>query len=357
VALRPVFVSSTSALTENTAWTARLINEVLLETNFADTARIRDILAQRRLGLEQYFATAGHSAALARVGSYYSPAGVMRQQLGGVDFYFFVKDLLNHFEERAEALSETLANLAQRLFAPGAEVISFTGSNEDLACFVETSREQGVQLGRARGTETTNLIVPAPEAKNEAFVVPADVVYVATGYDRSLLGVPYSGSWLLATRVLSYDYLWNEVRVKGGAYGAGFQTTRPGSSRFYSYRDPRIDETIERFKGAGSWLAGVFNPTADEMDGYVVSTVASLDSPEKARDIIRRQDGMYFGGITQADRARSRSQVIEATVADIQQLAPSIDAITGAGMSCVFGSRDIIEASNTGLTVIDLLAE
>ena len=102
--------------------------------------------------------------------------------------------------------------------------------------------------------------------------------------------------WLLAARILSYDYLWSEVRVKGGAYGAGFQTTRAGVCRFYSYRDPRIDETCARFGEAGSWLAGVFDPAETEMDGYVVSAAASMDAPAKARELIRRQDGMYFAG-------------------------------------------------------------
>ena len=162
--------------------------------------------------------------------------------------------------------------------------------------------------------------------------------------------------WLLAARILSYDYLWSEVRVKGGAYGAGFQTTRAGVCRFYSYRDPRIDETCARFGEAGSWLAGVFDPAETEMDGYVVSAAASMDAPAKARELIRRQDGMYFAGYDLAARARVRDEVAAATVDEVRALGSAIDAVAGAGCTCVFGNGEVIGAAQSGLTVIDLLS-
>ncbi|MDE8703008.1 insulinase family protein [Adlercreutzia equolifaciens] len=347
--LTPMVVAGASALSENVEWTVSLVNEVLTETDFSDTARIRDILAQWRLALEQSFATAGHTAAMARVASYYLPAGVLREALGGVDFYRFLKELLEHYEDRASDLSAKLAALAQRLFVDGGCTLSFAGSDEDLAWFAAA----GPALGGAAAPAA--LVVPAPQNRHEAFAVPADVVFCAAGWDRSLLGLPYNGTWLLAARILSYDYLWTEVRVKGGAYGAGFKALRAGSSRFYSYRDPRIDETLARFDAAGSWLAATFAPTEAEMDGYVVSTTASLDAPVKARELLRRQDSQYFAGVTLADRAAVRAQVVAATLADVQALGPAVDALADQGLSCVFGSRDIIAESKGGFTVVDLV--
>lgn len=285
-----MFVMGSSALDEEVPWAAHLAEEVLRETDFSDTERIRDILGQRRIAMEQAFASAGHSAAMARVASYYLPAGVVREALSGVGFYRFLKELLASFDERACELSAKLAELSRRLFTDGGCTLSFGGDEAALAAFREASSPFGGMAG------APVLTVPAPEDGHEAFVVASDVTYTACGWDRRLLGEPYGGAWLLASRILSYDFLWTEVRVKGGAYGAGFQTTRSGSSRFYSYRDPRIDETVERFRTSGDWLAGVFNPTESEMDGYVVSTVASLDAPAKARELLRRQDGLYFSG-------------------------------------------------------------
>ena len=348
--IRPMFVMGSSALDEEVPWAARLAEEVLRETDFADTERIRDILGQRRIAMEQAFASAGHSAAMARVASYYLPAGVVREALSGVGFYRFLKELLAHFDERAGELTAKLADLAARLFTDGGCTLSFGGSEEALDAY----REASAPFGGVAGAPV--LTVPAPEDKHEAFVVASDVTYTACGWDRRLLGEPYGGTWLLASRILSYDFLWTEVRVKGGAYGAGFQTTRSGSSRFYSYRDPRIDETVERFRTAGDWLAGVFSPTESEMDGYVVSTVASLDAPAKARELLRRQDGLYFSGATLADRARVREEVRAARTEDVRALAPSVDAIAGAGCVCAFGNGEVIRASGEDFNVVDLLA-
>ena len=348
--LRPMFVMGSSALDEEVPWAARLAEEVLRETDFSDTERIRDILGQRRIAMEQAFASAGHSAAMARVASYYLPAGVVREALSGVGFYRFLKELLASFDERACALSAKLADLARRLFTDSGCTLSFGGDEAALAAFREASSPFGGMAG------APVLTVPAPEDGHEAFVVASDVTYTACGWDRRLLGEPYGGAWLLASRILSYDFLWTEVRVKGGAYGAGFQTTRSGSSRFYSYRDPRIDETVERFRTSGDWLAGVFNPTESEMDGYVVSTVASLDAPAKARELLRRQDGLYFSGATLEDRARVREEVRAAGIDDVRALASSVDAIAGAGPVCCFGNGEVIRASGEGFNVVDLLA-
>ena len=348
--LRPMFVMGSSALDEEVPWAAHLAEEVLRETDFSDIERIRDILGQRRIAMEQAFASAGHSAAMARVASYYLPAGVVREALSGVGFYRFLKELLASFDERACELSAKLAELSRRLFTDGGCTLSFGGDEAALAAFREASSPFG---GRAGAPALT---VPAPEDGHEAFVVASDVTYTACGWDRRLLGEPYGGAWLLASRILSYDFLWTEVRVKGGAYGAGFQTTRSGSSRFYSYRDPRIDETVERFRTSGDWLAGVFNPTESEMDGYVVSTVASLDAPAKARELLRRQDGLYFSGATLEDRARVREEVRAAGIDDVRALASSVDAIAGAGPVCCFGNGEVIRASGEGFNVVDLLA-
>lgn len=348
--LRPMFVMGSSALDEEVPWAAHLAEEVLRETDFSDTERIRDILGQRRIAMEQAFASAGHSAAMARVASYYLPAGVVREALSGVGFYRFLKELLASFDERACELSAKLAELSRRLFTDGGCTLSFGGDEAALAAFREASSPFGGMAG------APVLTVPAPEDGHEAFVVASDVTYTACGWDRRLLGEPYGGAWLLASRILSYDFLWTEVRVKGGAYGAGFQTTRSGSSRFYSYRDPRIDETVERFRTSGDWLAGVFNPTESEMDGYVVSTVASLDAPAKARELLRRQDGLYFSGATLEDRARVREEVCAAGIDDVRALASSVDAIAGAGPVCCFGNGEVIRASGEGFNVVDLLA-
>ena len=304
------------------------------------------------LGVVQDYLS-GNSAALARVASYYLPAAVVREQIGGVGFYRFLKRTLATFDNEKETLATKLAEVARRVFTDDNCTIGFTGKDDDF------NRVMGAGMATGRTGEpgcTARLVVPEPQvpATGEAFAVPTDVTYTALGFDRRLLGVPYSGAWLVASRALSYDFLWNEVRVKGGAYGAGFSPTRTGNLRFYSYRDPHVDETLERFRAAGAWLSD-FSPSEAEMDGYIVSTVAGLDAPLKPRE--RRQDGYVFAHIDPAERLVTRSQVANATIEEVRALGDAVSQAASKNIACVFGNREIIGSAKADFTVVDLLGE
>lgn len=343
------FVVSVSCLSENIGCAATLPDEIMLETNFNDYSKIKNILNQKRVTIEQGCTNAGHSAAMARVASYYLPAAVVREQMGGMDFYFFLKELIDNFEDRKEALAQTLREVAKKLFTRDGCIVSFTGSDEDFARFWA----EGPALKLANSAVAARLIAAKPTPKNEAFIVPSDVSYTAMGYDRRLFDGPFTGVWMLVSRILCYDYLWNEVRVKGGAYGAGFQMTRPGSMRFYSYRDPHIDETISRFEGSGNWLSA-FAPTTEEITGYIVSTVAGIDTPLKPREMMRRQDAQFFQHLDKELRERIRTEVICATAEAVRNLGPALTRATDHHMVCTVGSKELIEASSEPFTVIDL---
>lgn len=240
-----MFVMGSSALDEEVPWAAHLAEEVLRETDFSDTERIRDILGQRRIAMEQAFASAGHSAAMARVASYYLPAGWCAMALSGVGFYRFLKELLASFDERPASFPRSWPSCPAAC-SPTAAARSPSGATRRaLAAFREASSPFGGMAG------APVLTVPAPEDGHEAFVVASDVTYTACGWDRRLLGEPYGGrvAFGLAHPVLRFS-------VDGGAReGRRLRGRLPddalGSSRFYSYRDPRIDETVERFRTSG----------------------------------------------------------------------------------------------------------
>lgn len=358
-ACMPRMCVCSSALESRVRELASIPDEIMLTTRFDDVDRIYDVLAQRRARMEESFADSGHAAAMGRVAAHFSPAGVLREQMGGVDFYFFLCDLLDHFDERKEALPEKLSELASRVFVDDSCLVSFAGGDEALKGFWDGHEEAsscssagqaGSQGARKPASE---LVVPKPASRNEAFVVSSDVSFSAIGFDRRKLGVAHSGVWSLAVRSLSFDYLWNEVRVKGGAYGCGFQVTRSGSLRFYSFRDPRIDETVERFANAGAWLSS-FDPDEDEFEGYVVSTVAGIDNPVKPRDLVRRQGAWFFAGLTPEERAKTRDEVVSATPEQLRALGEPVSEVCKQGSVVTFGNRDLIKASKLGFEVIDL---
>ena len=344
----PTLVVGASALSEKVGELATLPAEVWGQTRFDDLARVRDILTQRRVALEQYFVSSGHTAAAARANAYFSSAAVASSAMSGLEYYLFLRELLDSWERRSTELPGRLADLAARVFVSGAVTVSFTGAREDRERFWEA----GGGLGLAPGEPgVPRLVVPAPAPRNEAFLIPSDVSYVVRGCGRSAQDDGTIGCWQVATRALSYDYLWNEVRVKGGAYGCGFRRTSEGLRAFWSFRDPSIDATLARYDGAAAWLES-WDGTPDELEGYVVATVAAHDAPVKPRQMARRQDVARFGGKPAGWRDAVRAEELATGADDLRRLAGALadpDAPTGV---CVFGGRDAVSASGVAFDAV-----
>lgn len=348
---RPVLLVSAGALSEKIDALASIPREVWAETIFEDTDRMRDVLTQLKIGMEQTFITAGHQAALGRALSYVSPAAVISEQLGGVDFYRFLRDLLDHFDERTGELCDKLRELQQRIFTSTGTVASFTGSDEDYARYWAAAGTLGLAPRTAPAKE---LYVPMPEDKHEAFVIPSDVCYLGQSTDPRALGIATDGSWGVAANALSYGYLWNEIRVKGGAYGCGFRAVADRQLAFYTYRDPAIDPSIDRIAGAGAWL-GELDTDRDTFEGYIVSTVSSNDAPVKPYALTKRLNGAYFSKRTPGYHEQLRSEMLATTPERLRELGSDVAQVAEKAPRCVFGGREIIEASNAGWNVVDLL--
>lgn len=348
---RPVLLVSAGALSEKIDALASIPREVWAETIFEDTDRMRDVLTQLKIGMEQTFITAGHQAALGRALSYVSPAAVISEQLGGVDFYRFLRDLLDHFDERTGELCDKLRELQQRIFTSTGTVASFTGSDEDYARYWAAAGTLGLAPRTAPAKE---LYVPMPEDKHEAFVIPSDVCYLGQSTDPRALGIASDGSWGVAANALSYGYLWNEIRVKGGAYGCGFRAAADRQLAFYTYRDPAIDPSIDRIAGAGAWL-GELDTDRDTFEGYIVSTVSSNDAPVKPYALTKRLNGAYFSKRTPGYREQLRSEMLATTPKRLRELGSDVAQVAEKAPRCVFGGREIIEASKAGWNVVDLL--
>lgn len=347
----PRLLVSAGALSEKMDALARIPREVWSETVFEDTERMRDVLTQTRIGMEQSFLMNGHSAALARAMSYGSPAAVLTQQLSGVDFYLFLRDLLDNFDDRKEGLCETLRELQARIFTSTGTVASFTGSDEDYLRYWSAAGDLGLS---PRTAATKELYVPWPEDKREAFIIPSDVTYLARACDPRTLEIETDGTWSVASNALSYDYLWNEIRVKGGAYGCGFRSPSPRHASFYTYRDPAIDPSLARIEAAGDWLAS-FDPDADTFEGFIVSCVSGMDAPLKPYALTKRRNAEYFCKTPSGKRAERRQQMLESTPDALRALAADISRIAREAPACVFAGREAIEASEVDWNVVELM--
>ncbi|WP_455137416.1 insulinase family protein [Thermophilibacter sp.] len=339
----PRLVVGASALAGHVRELATLPAEVWGETDFSDLDRIRDILTQRRVALEQYFLGSGHAAALGRTSTYFSAAALVSGRMGGLDYYLFLRDLLARWDEEAPALPARLGALAARIFTADEVLVSFTGPAEDRARFWEAGGTLGLLAAGGAG-HVLAATTPAPRVRNEAFVIPSDVSYVARTHAPSAADPGLPGVWQVALRPLSYDYLWNEVRVKGGAYGVGAKHTTEGLSQFWSYRDPSVDATLARYDDAAAWLAG-WEGSREELDGYVVAAIGAHDAPVKPRALARRQDLARFAGRPEGWRDAVRAQELAATADQVRACAAALADESCAAGVCVFGGRAAIEAS------------
>lgn len=352
--VRPYLLVSAGALSEKIDALASLPREVWSSTLLADADadRVRDVLTQIRIGLEQGFINNGHSAALGRAMSYSSPSAVVREQLSGVDFYLFLRDLLDHFDERLDDLRAKLAELAGRIFVADGCMASFTGSDEDFDAYWDAAGDLGLGAGDGAGRDA--LVVPAPRDRHEAFVIPSDICFAARACDPRRLGLDVTGAWAVAANALSYDYLWNEIRVKGGAYGCGFRAAGERQTAFYTYRDPAIDPSIERVERAGAWL-GSFEPDEAAFEGFIVSCVSGMDAPVKPYALTKRRNTTYLAGLDPHAREERRAQMLATTPGELRSLGTDVTRIAAESPTCVFGGRDVIAKSNAGFNVVDLL--
>ena len=355
--VRPYLLVSAGALSEKIDALASLPREVWSSTLLADADadRVRDVLTQIRIGLEQGFINNGHSAALGRAMSYSSPSAVVREQLSGVDFYLFLRDLLDHFDERLDGLRAKLAELAGRIFVADGCLASFTGSDEDFNAYWAAAGDLGLGAGDGADAGRDALVVPTPCDRHEAFVIPSDICFAARACDPRRLGIDVTGAWAVAANALSYDYLWNEIRVKGGAYGCGFRAAGERQTAFYTYRDPAIDPSIERVARAGEWL-GSFEPDEAAFEGFIVSCVSGMDAPVKPYALTKRRNTTYLAGLDPHAREERRAQMLAATPGELRSLGADVTRIAAESPTCVFGGRDVIAKSNAGFNVVDLLS-
>ena len=286
--------------------------------------------------------------------SYSSSSAVVREQLSGVDFYLFLRDLLGHFDERLDGLRAKLAELAGRIFVADGCLASFTGSDEDFNAYWAAAGDLGLGAGDGADAGRDALVVPTPCDRHEAFVIPSDICFAARACDPRRLGIDVTGAWAVAANALSYDYLWNEIRVKGGAYGCGFRAAGERQAAFYTYRDPAIDPSIERVERAGAWL-GSFEPDEAAFEGFIVSCVSGMDAPVKPYALTKRRNTTYLAGLDPHAREERRAQMLAATPGKLRSLGADVTRIAAESPTCVFGGRDVIAKSNAGFNVVNLL--
>lgn len=320
--------------------TFEMMGEILTASKLNDTKRIKEILAMTKSRLSMKFQSSGHTTAALRALSYASPSAKFKDMTNGIDFYQKIVELSDHFEEEKESITATLIDLTKKLFRSDNMMISYTASKEGMDGLEKMIANLSERLYKEVPEETPCII--HCEKKNEGFKTASKVQYVARTGNFIDNGAAYTGALQILKVILSYDYLWQNIRVKGGAYGCMSNFNRIGEGYFVSYRDPNLKRTIEVYEGIVDYLKN-FTVSDRDMTKYIIGTISNIDQPMTPATKGERSMNLYMNKVS-ADMIREeRSQILDATQDDIRALYRVVEAVLKADQLCVVGSEDKIE--------------
>jgi Zn-dependent M16 (insulinase) family peptidase len=348
----PTFLVRSKALTRKLPELSRLLAEIIGRTRFDERDRVREIVQETKSRLEMGIYDQGHLIAAGRLLSYFSPVGWYTETLSGLSFYKFVSGIEKNFDAAADGLLHKLREVASLVFNRRGLVVSVTAESGDYGNFrealpgiLENLGERPASGGGAEGGGTSrggyrhDLV-----SRNEGLLTPGNVQYVAKGFNFRSLGHGYSGVFQVLRSVISMDYLWNRVRVQGGAYGGFARFGRNGNMYFCSYRDPNLNETLKIYDEAESYIRS-FSTDKREMTKYVIGTVSGLDAPLTPSMKGETATERHLSGLTREDVQKAREEVLGTTLSDIRECAQVVGDVMRQNRFCALGGEGKLRES------------
>lgn len=318
-----------------------LTEEMLLRSDYSDTKRLYEILAELKSRLQSSMMSAGHVVAGGRAVSYFSENAAIQEVLSGMDFYRLLEKICGDWEQEGKKTAEKLSELAKQIFCRENLMLDFISQDEavyeqfrELAGGLKEKLPVKNAAGQPYRVETVR--------RNEGFLSSSQVQYVCRAGNFLKHGLPYTGALRILKGILGNDYLWNQVRVKGGAYGCMCSFGKNGDAWFVSYRDPNLAKTIEAFEAAPGWVEQ-FADDERAMTQAVIGTISEMDTPMNPAAKGLRSLSIYLTNQTEEQLQRERDEVLDATAQDIRALAAYIRAFLEDDCLCVVGNEKKIE--------------
>ena len=319
-----------------------LMEQMLLSSDFTDTKRLGELVAQIKARLQANLSSSGHLVAAMRSMSSFSRYALYQDELKGVAFYRSICRIEKELLESPKSVSDKLAAIAKKLFARNRMLISFTGNNKAYGN-AKPSLEKVIAGFNKMSAVGNQAEVHFNKAK-EAFIDASQIQYVAKTGDFICEGYEYTGALRLLRIILSYDYLWINVRVKGGAYGCMNTFLRSGESYFVSYRDPNLSDTLDVYDRIPEYIKS-FSPDERDMTKYIIGTFSALDTPMNPEAKGSRSLSAYLEGITYEQIQKERNEILNAQPEDIRRLADLVEAVLKKDSICVIGNENMIKES------------
>lgn len=328
------------ALYENLDYSFKMIKEILLNSKLDDEKRLYEIVAQLKSRLQMTMNSAGHSVSVMRGCSYFSPVSYYSDLMGGIEFYRVIDKIESDFDNHKANLISKLEELMHIIFRPENLMISYT-SNDTGFEYLEKEIEEFKNCLYTDACKE-GAFIPKLEKKNEGFKTSSKVQYVARTGNFINKNMEYTGALKMLKVILSYDYLWNNVRVKGGAYGCMSNFAITGDSYLVSYRDPNLKKTNEIYNGTADYLRS-FQADERDMTKFIIGTISDMDTPLTPMAKGIRSLSAYLSNLTLEQIQKERNQVLNATVEDIRALGDIVEAVLAEDAICVIGNENKLE--------------
>ncbi len=378
----PYLVIQVSVLEEKIEEAVRLIREVLGSSRFDDISYIRSRIRQLRISMEQHVLMNGNTYAARRISADFSAKGTVEEAVQGIRMLRWVQRMDEHFEEEGAGLAESLGQLCEKVFGRGRAVLSITGDIGDewirrllavlpdipgqpnMSCQSIRAEQPGMSHPDIRVEQTGMLCqsvrLEQSDSRDEELAtagktgirIPAETGFAGKGANLNICGAKYRGSMKVAARILSYGYLWEMVRVKGGAYGTGLAVSGDGDVIFTSFRDPNAENSVKCFDGAGAALRSVCE-SKEPIDRYIVSTIASTEPLLSARQKGNQAAEDYLSGVTRDELLKIRSEILHTSKEDLVEAGNLLDQICEIAGVCIIGGKTSLDTAGSILAQIE----
>ena len=319
-----------------------IIQEIITSSNLADKKRLKEIIGESRSHAQMHNNNAGHGVAMQRAMSYFSPAAKFSDMTSGLEYYELLSDLDDNFDDKSDMIIAKLEALLKIIFRPENLLVGYTADDKGQSMLLKP-------LAKFKASLFTEEVESKPfiltcEKKNEGYKTAAKVQYVARTGNFRKAGFEYTGVLGVLKTIMGYDYLWNNIRVKGGAYGCMSGFSRNGDSYFVSYRDPNLEKTNEIYEGIPKFLEN-FDATERDMTKFIIGTISNIDTPLTAHTRGSRSMVAYLTNLSYEYIQKSRDAILNASVEDIRALAPMMKAVLEQNNICVVGGEEKVEAA------------
>lgn len=349
----PKFKVTTVSMSDNLEAMMSLTGEIISNTQYDNKEALRLIVSQLKANLDSFIPSSPDTIADSRIQSYLSAVGKYNEA-GGLEFYNFICDLEANFDQNYKEIVANLSSVSKLVFNKRNLITGVTLEEGEYNKFEKSFSTLLAKLPDSASKQYNYKLDNT--AINEGFILPGNVQYIAKGYNINELGYKYNGKMAVLAKILTTEYLMNEVREKGGAYGSSIVINKNGNVLFTSYRDPNLSNTLKTFDKAAEFLRN-FKADEKQMTSYILGLVNSYDQllDPMSRGIM--SETAYIAGEKAEDTKKLQEEMLSTTASDIAAFADMIEAIVKKNIYCVIGNEQVLKENSTLFSSIENLAD